>query len=178
MIENFKINSKEIDKIRKITKEEKDFRIKNLNLFNKKGFPNKSHEDWKFSDLREIIYKNFKKLNVKNVNSKVKKVNLIKDFDHNYVTIINGRLISSNFKFEDKNKIKINSFQNDNFSQENEDNPLIHLNNALSDTGYYVEVKDNYKFKKVLIIYNLFTKDLKENILKSYNMIGNCMSQC
>ena len=65
MIENFKINSKEIDKIRKITKEEKDFRIKNLNLFNKKGFPNKSHEDWKFSDLREIIYKNFKKLNVK-----------------------------------------------------------------------------------------------------------------
>ena len=171
MIENFKINSKEIDKIRKITKEEKDFRIKNLNLFNKKGFPNKSHEDWKFSDLREIIYKNFKKLNVKNVNSKVKKVNLIKDFDHNYVTIINGRLISSNFKFEDKNKIKINSFQNDNFSQENEDNPLIHLNNALSDTGYYVEVKDNYKFKKVLIIYNLFTKDLKENILNSRNKI-------
>ncbi len=41
MIENFKINSKEIDKIKKITKKERDFRIKNLNLFNKKGFPKK-----------------------------------------------------------------------------------------------------------------------------------------
>ena len=41
MIENFKINSKEIDKIKKISKVERDFRINNLNLFNAKGFPNK-----------------------------------------------------------------------------------------------------------------------------------------
>ena len=41
MIDNFKFNSEEIDKIKKISKEEKDFRIKNLNLFNKVGFPNK-----------------------------------------------------------------------------------------------------------------------------------------
>ena len=53
MIENFKVNSKEIDKFKKISKEEKDFRIKNLNLFNKIGFPNKKNEDWKFSDLKE-----------------------------------------------------------------------------------------------------------------------------
>ena len=105
MIENFKINSKEIDKIKKISKEERDFRINNLNLFNKKGFPNKRQEDWKFSDLREIVYKNFKKLNVNKVNSKVKKVNLIKDFDHNYIIVVNGELKSSNFKFEGKNKI-------------------------------------------------------------------------
>ena len=51
MIENFKINSKEIDKIKKISKQEKDFRIDNLNLFNKKGFPDKKQEDWKFSDF-------------------------------------------------------------------------------------------------------------------------------
>ena len=62
MIENFKINSAEIDKIKKISQEEKDFRIKNLSLFNKRGFPNKKNEDWKFSDLREIVQKNFKKL--------------------------------------------------------------------------------------------------------------------
>ena len=90
MIENFKINSNEIDKIKKISKEERDFRINNLNFFNEKGFPNKRQEDWKFSDLREIVQKNFKELNVKKVNSKVKKVNLIKDFDHNYIVVING----------------------------------------------------------------------------------------
>ncbi len=171
MTENFKINSKEIDKIKKITKKERDFRIKNLNLFNKKGFPNKKHEDWKFSDLREIVYKNFKELNVNNKNSKVKKANLIKDFDHNYIMLVNGELKSNNFKFEEKNKIKIETFQNNNFLQENKDNSLIHLNHALSNNGFSLEVEDGYKFKKVLIIYNLFTKDLKENILNSRNKI-------
>ena len=171
MIENFQINSKEIDKIKKISKVERDFRINNLNLFNAKGFPNKKQEDWKFSDLREIVQKNFKKLNVNKVNSKVKKINLIKDFDHNYIVVVNGELKSSNFKFEDKNRVRIKNFKNDNFLQENKYNPLIYLNHALSDKGYDVEVEDNYKFKKALIVYNLFTKDLKENILNSRNKI-------
>ena len=171
MIENFKISSKEIDKIKKISKTEKDFRINNLNFFNEKGFPDKKQEDWKFSDLREIVYKNFKKLNVNKASSKVKKVNLIKDFEHNYITIVNGELKSSNFKFEEKNKIRIKNFKNDNFFQENKDNPLIYLNHALSINGYHVEIEDNYKFKKTLVIYNLFTKDLKENILNSRNKI-------
>ena len=38
---NFKIDTNKIDKIGKFTKEEKDFRIKNLNYFNDIGFPNK-----------------------------------------------------------------------------------------------------------------------------------------
>ena len=171
MIENFEISSKEIDKIKEISKEERDFRINNLNLFNKKGFPNKKQEDWKFSDLREIVRKNFNKLNVNKANSEVKKVSPIKDFDHNYIVVVNGKLNSSNFKFEEKNKISIKNFQNDNFLQENKDNPLICLNHALSEKGYHVEVEDNYKFKKALIIYNLFTKDLNDNILNSRNKI-------
>ena len=171
MIENFKVNSSEIDKIKKISQEEKDFRIKNLNLFNKKGFPNKKYEDWKFSDLRDIVQKNFKKLDVNNINFKGKKINLIKEFDHNYIIVVNGELISSNFKFEEKNKIKIKTFQNCDFFQEINDNPLIHLNHALSDKGYFLEIENNYKFKKVLVIYNSFTKDLKENILNSKNKI-------
>tara|TARA_X000000368_G_scaffold103476_1_gene80008 strand:+ start:856 stop:2109 length:1254 start_codon:yes stop_codon:yes gene_type:complete len=171
MIENFKINSSEIDKFKKISQKERDYRIKNLNLFNKKGFPNKRIEDWKFSDMREIVYKNFKKLKIKNANSKIKKINLIKDFDHNYLLIINGKLSSSNFKFEEKSKIKIKTFQNKNFFDNNENNPLIYLNHALSNNGYLLEVKDNYKFKKILVIYNIFTKDLKENILNSRNEI-------
>ena len=171
MIENFKVNFSEIDKIKKTSQEEKDFRIKNLNLFNKKGFPNKKHEDWKFSDLREIVQKNFKKLNVSNISSKVKKINLIEDFDHNYIMVVNGELISSNFKFEEKNKIKIKTSMNQDFLEENKDNPLIHLNHALSDKGYFLEIENNYKFKKVLVIYNTFTKDLRESILNSKNKI-------
>ena len=61
MLNNFKINTREIDKIKKISKEEKKFRVKNLSLFNEVGFPNKKNEDWKFSDLKTIISKNFDK---------------------------------------------------------------------------------------------------------------------
>ncbi len=172
MINSFQVNSKEIKKIKTLSKKEKNFRIKNLNFFNKNGFPNKRLEDWKFSDLRQIISKNFKKLNAKNINSKIKKINFIKDFDHNYIVIVNGKLHSNNFKFEDERKIIIKNFQNKNFSENNEKNSLISLNLALSSNGYHFEIKDNYKFNKAVIIYNLFTKDLKDNILNSRNKIN------
>ena len=38
---NFEINPVQIDKIEKITLEEKNFRVKNLEFFKNNGFPNK-----------------------------------------------------------------------------------------------------------------------------------------
>ena len=168
---NFKINSDEIDKIGNFTKEEKNFRLKNLNYFNDTGFPNKKYEDWKFSDLKTIVSKNFNKLDIKFEKSKKQKVDFIKDFEHNYIVIINGELSISDFKYEEKNKIILKSFVNNNYSDKKEKNPLINLNHALSDKGYSLEVKENYKFKKILVIYYLFTEDLDENILNSKNKI-------
>ena len=171
MLENFKFNSNEIDKIKDITSEEKNFRLKNLNFFNENGFPNKRNEDWKFSDLRDIVSKNFNELNFKTISSTDNKINFIKDFDHNYIVVINGELNSSNFSFEDKSKIKVVSFLNVNFSNKKEINPLVNLNHALANKGYSIKIEDNYKLKKVLVIYNLFTNDLNENILNSRNEI-------
>ena len=51
-MQNFEINSTQIDKIKKMTAEEKNFRIKNLEFFKSTGFPNKRFEDWKFSDFK------------------------------------------------------------------------------------------------------------------------------
>ena len=110
MIDNFKINSSEVDNIIVLNKKDKDFRIKNLEFFNKKGFPTKKEEDWKFSDVREIFSKNFDELSVKQVESKENSVQLIKDFDHNYILLINGELIKSDLKFEDKDSYKINNY--------------------------------------------------------------------
>ncbi len=168
---NFKINSSEIDKIGNFTKEEKNFRLKNLNYFNDNGFPNKKDEDWKFSDLKTIVSKNFTKLDIQFARSKKQKVDFIEDFEHNYIIITNGELSASDFRYEEKNKINLKSFVNDNYSNKKENNPLISLNHALSNKGYYLEVKDNYKFKKILVIYYLFTEDLDENILNSKNKI-------
>ena len=93
----------------------KDFRIKNLNYFNDIGFPNKTYEDWKFTDLKEIFLKNFSKLNFNSTKSEDKKIDLVKNFDHNYIITFNGELASENFQFEDKGKIKIEPFKNNNF---------------------------------------------------------------
>ena len=168
---NYKINSDEIDKIGNFTKEEKNFRLKNLNYFNDIGFPNKKNEDWKFSDLKAIVSKNFSKLDIQLSKSKKQKVDFIKDFEHNYIVVVNGELTISDFKYEEKSNITLKSFTNDNYSNKKEKNPLINLNHALSDKGFFLEIKENYKFKKILVIYYLFTKDLDENILNSKNRI-------
>ena len=171
MIENFKINLKEIDKINLINQDDKNYRIKNLEFFNQKGLPTKKDEDWKFSDLREIFSKNFKKIDVNNSKPEENKFRLIKDFDHNYILLINGRFIRSDFKFEDKNKIKITSYKEENFSREQSNNSLICLNNALSNEGYNLLIEKDYKFEKVLVIYNLFSEDLSNKILNNKNKI-------
>ena len=168
---NYKINSDEIDKIGNFTKEEKNFRLKNLDYFNDIGFPNKKNEDWKFSDLKAIVSKNFSKLDIQLSKSKKQKVDFIKDFEHNYIIVVNGELTISDFKYEEKSNITLRSFTNDNYSNKKEKNPLINLNHALSDKGFFLEIKENYKFKKILVIYYLFTKDLDENILNSKNRI-------
>ncbi|MBD1150568.1 Fe-S cluster assembly protein SufD [Pelagibacterales bacterium SAG-MED29] len=168
---NFKINSDKIDKIGNFTKEEKNFRLKNLDYFNDTGFPNKKSEDWKFSDLKAIVSKNFSKLDIQLSKSKKQKVDFIKDFEHNYIIVVNGELTMSDFKYEEKSNIILKSFTNDNYPNKKEKNPLINLNHALSDKGFFLEIKENYKFKKILVIYYLFTKDLDENILNSKNKI-------
>ena len=169
-MQNFEINSSTIDKIKKITNEEKNFRNQNLDFFKSVGFPNKRLEDWKFSDFKDIINKNFEKLDVQKFTNNTQQINLLQDFDHNYIFLINGNLSSSNFDFEEKNKIKINIYEGDTDYQISK-NPLVCLNHALAEGGYSLEVDNNYKFKKSLVIYNFFTKDINNKILNSKNRI-------
>ena len=169
-MENFQIDSKQIDKIKKITLEEKNFRIKNLELFKTAGFPNKKFEDWKFTDFRRIVDNNFKKLDTEKVTSDFKKTELLKNFEHNYIILVNGSLHSNNFDHEEKSKIKISSYDN-NINYELTENPLICLNHALAENGYSLEVEENYKFNKTLVIYNFFTNEIKDKILNNKNKI-------
>ena len=169
-MQNFEINSTQIDKIEKITIKEKNFRVKNLESFKIMGFPNKRLEDWKFSDFKDIINRNFEKLDTKEVSSDIDKIDFLKDFEHNYILLVNGNLHSSNFNYEEKSKIKIKSYDKSIDYKESK-NPLVYLNHALAENGYSLEIEKNYKFKKVLVIYNFFTKSLKNKILNSKNKI-------
>ena len=43
-----------------------NIRIKNLNIFKKKGFPSKREENWKYTDLKTILSNNLSTLEIPN----------------------------------------------------------------------------------------------------------------
>jgi Fe-S cluster assembly protein SufD len=160
-----------IEKIKDLSTEEINLRKKNLALFYQTGFPNKKDEDWKFSDLNSILNKNFNNIVNNDFFPKEKGFKIIDEFEHNYITLFNGKLISTNFSYEEKNKILIDDFDYKNeLSLENK-NSLYLLNNALATGGFSLEISKNYKLKKPLIIYNNFSNSLKETIVNYKNSI-------
>ena len=160
-----------VEKIKNLSPEDKNLRKENLDLFYKNGFPNKKDEDWKFTDLNSILSKNFNNIINKDFFPDRKKLDLIKEFEHNNIYVLDGKLISSNFTYEDKNEISIIDFNYKNKNSLHKNNTLNLLNNALATGGITLEVSKNYKFNKPLIIYNYFSKNLKETIINNKNSI-------
>ena len=146
-------------------------RKKCLDLFLEKGFPNKKDENWKFTDLNYIISKNFKNI-TNNFNFSLdKKIELINDFEHNYIFTINGSYKSCDIRFEDKTKVKIENLKlSDGFDYQSS-NSLVNLNKALSQGGFNLEIQDNYKCRKPIVIYNYFTSNLSNEIINNSNKI-------
>ena len=161
----------DLKKIPVSTDEEALERKKNFELFLETGLPNKKDESWKFSDLNFILSKNFKQISISDDFKFDKKIRLINDFDHNHITLINGVYNSCDIRFEEKEKVKIESFKSfDNFTNEKGNN-LYNLNKALSSGGFSLEVQKDYKCKKPIIIYNYFTSDLDNKIINNSNQI-------
>ena len=160
-----------IEQIKNLSLEEKTFRQKNLDLFYKSGFPSKKVEDWKFTDLDVILNKNFKSIS-NEINFKPdEKLEIIKNFKHNYIFLINGKIISTSFVYEEKNKILIKDFDQKEAANFYLANTLTLLNSALSSGGFSLEISKNYELNKPLVIYNYFSKGLKNKILNNKNSI-------
>ena len=160
-----------IEKIKNLSLEEKISRQKNLDLFYKSGFPSKQAEDWKFTDLNLILNKNFENIsNEVNFESN-KELKVVESFQHNYIFLTNGKIISSSFAYEEKSKILIKDFRQKEKTNLELGNSLTLLNDALSSGGFSLEITKNYKLKKPLVVYNYFSKDLKNKILNNKNSI-------
>ena len=160
-----------VDNIKGLSAQEKKFRNKELDLFSKNGFPNKREEAWKFTDLNTILSKNFANITNDYISLKEKKFELIKEFDHNYLFVLDGKLVSNEFKFEDKNKVLIKEYDYKKQISVSNQNSLNFLNNALATGGYYLEISKNYKFKKPLVVYNHFSESIKEQIISYKNSL-------
>jgi len=161
----------DINKIKSLSYEEKVSRKKDLNIFLKTGFPNKKNEDWKFTDLNAILNKNFDKITNNFEFDLKKKFKILENFEHNYILLTNGALSKSDFNYEDEDKIIIKDLKNVNTVAPVKNNNLTLLNKALSSGGYSLEIFENYKFQKPLIIYNYFSENLKNVILNNSNNI-------
>jgi len=160
-----------IDNIKNLSLEEKNLRKKDLDLFFQNGFPNKKNEDWKFTDLNTILEKNFNTIVNKNFISDEKKLKILDEFEHNFIFLVDGKLISKNFDYEDKNNIFIEDYNYKNEIISEKKNSLTLLNNALATGGFTLEVSKHYKFLKPLVIYNYFSKNLKESIINNKNSL-------
>jgi Fe-S cluster assembly protein SufD len=165
-MEQLKIDFDKIIESLNLSNENINSRKKNFNQFIENGFPNKRVEDWKFSDLNQIISSNIKNLCFYNdlEISEIDETIFIDKFAHNKIVFLNGSISKVDFIHEDDTKVLLTRDLNQN-EKFKEVNPLVSLNSALT-TGYIgVTVKENYSFNKPLIIYNITTKDLKSTAL-------------
>ena len=134
-----------------------------LNKFIKEGLPNKSLENWKFSDISQIIKKEIGDLSFYNDISTPSKIDpsiYLNGLEQNSIVFVNGRPEKIDFQFEEKNKLEIlDDFElNKDYS---DINSLINLNNAFVDKSFKIVIKENYSFKKPLVIYHYTNKKVK-----------------
>jgi len=165
-MEQLKIDFDRVIEGLKLSEESIDSRKKNFNQFMVNGFPNKRVEDWKFSDLNQIISSNIQNLRFYNdlELDEIDESIFIDKFAHNKIIFLNGVISKVDFSFEDDSKVLITSDLNQNKNSK-EVNPLVSLNNALIASYIGVTVKESYSLNKPLIIYNITTKELKSTAI-------------
>jgi len=165
-MEQLKVDFDKVTGSLKLSEESIDSRKKNFDQFMENGFPNKRVEDWKFSDLNQIISSNIENLRFHNdlELDEIDENIFIDKFVHNKIIFLNGVISNVDFSFEDDTKVLITSDLNQNKNYK-EVNPLVSLNNALIASYIGVTVKENYSLNKPLIIYNITTKELKSTAI-------------
>ena len=161
MEEQLKIDFEKNLKNLSYSDQEKNFKENNFKEFLKQGFPNRKLENWKFSDLNQIIKSNIGDLTFYNDYSKenqIDKIELLNEIEHNKIIIVDGKIEKIDFEFEDKDKIEVLVEQSEE-TISNNINSLINLNNAFSTKFCKIIIKKNYILKKPLLIYHSTNKD-------------------
>ena len=136
---------------------QKDIEIKKFYLSNfiDRGFPNRKEEDWKFSDLNQIIKKNIGELSFYTDYTSTNKVDssiFVDGLEHNKIVFINGRIEKINFDYEKKDQIEI--IDQSEIINKSNNNSLSDLNNAFTNKSFKILVKKGYQLIKPLIIYH------------------------
>ncbi len=143
--------------VKNLNLSQKDIKIKKFYLDNfiNRGFPNRREEDWKFSDLNQIIKKDIGELSFYSDFTHTNKVDtsvFVDGLEHNKIVFINGRIEKIDFDYEQKDKIEIID-QSESINKLNH-NSLSDLNHAFTNKSFKILVKNGYQLAKPLIIYH------------------------
>ena len=159
MENNIKLNFENYLNKKNFSSSQKEIKEISFNNFIKNGFPNKRLEDWKFSDLKQIITTNFEDINF---SKKEEKSNIDKNFtvniEHNKIVFIDGIISKIDFSHEDEQQIVVD--QNTDLEKELSRNSLLNLNTAFVSNYTKILVKSGYQFKKPLILFNYLSNNL------------------
>ena len=163
MTEQIKIDFEKTIKTSTFSESDTELKKSFLNKFIEKGFPSRKFENWKFSDINQIIKKNIGELSFYNDYSSSNKIDtsiFVDGLEHNKIVFINGRVEKIDFAYEDKDKIEINENSKPNDKLKS-NNSLIDLNSAFTNKSYKILVKENYSFNKPLIVYHISNNKIK-----------------
>tara|TARA_B110000444_G_C18785167_1_gene569577 strand:- start:56 stop:1303 length:1248 start_codon:yes stop_codon:yes gene_type:complete len=156
MREQLQIDFDNIVKTSRFSRRDIELKQNSLNQFIKLGFPNRRQENWKFSDLNQIIKKNIGELSFFNDYSSTNKIDtsiFAEGLEHNKIVFINGRIEKIDFNYEEQEKVEIIE-ESEKIDKSNNFNSLIYLNRAFTNKYYKILVKKDYQLKKPLIIYH------------------------
>jgi len=140
------VNNNELKDVNERKEEFKKF--KNI------GIPNNKSENWKYSSLVNDINE-FSDLKITNKRQKINFKKSLLDLNHDKIFLVDGALYDAELNQEG---IKLSEFKN--FKKIENNNSLTYLNNAFARDGFQLEVSENVKVKKPIIIYNYFTENL------------------
>ena len=126
-MEQLKVDFDKVIKSLKLSAESINSRKKNLSQFVENGFPNKRIENWKFSDLNQIISSNIENLrfHTELELGEIDETIFIDKFAHNKIIFLNGVISKIDFSFEDDTKVLITRDLNQNENSK-EVNSLFH----------------------------------------------------
>ena len=135
MEEQLKIDFEKLLENSNFSKKNVEIKRKNFDNFIEKGFPNRREENWKFSDLNQIIKKNIGELSFYNDYTSTNKVDtsLFADgLEHNKIVFINGRIEKIDFEYERKDQIEIID-KSETINRFNNNNSLSDLTNTFTN---------------------------------------------
>ena len=179
------INFEKFISVLDLNKEQVKIRSQSLLDFNKKGFPSKKNEDWKFNDLNKIISSKIPNLKFFNslISEKKDKNEIIKNIskdllENNYIISSNGIIVDVYLNYEDKNKFEI--VREPTFLNTSLNSSLNSLNMALYLDYIKLVIKENYKFSKPILFINYTSSDIENTVLNQrFDIVmekNSCMS--